>query len=109
MLTSTVFVFNLLLKSSKSIKPSLFILIKSTSKPLSCNDVAEDIIELCSKLPNKICFPLVIYLSVIPLITKLFDSVAPLVYIISSVLHSKYLHIFLVAVSITSFDCLPSL
>ena len=55
------------------------------------------------------CFPLLRYLSHIPFTTKLFDSLAPEVYIISSLLTFKLLAIFWVHSSIIFLASLPNL
>ena len=92
-----------------SIIPSLVTGITSTSKPFSLIDVTADTIELCSRALIKMCLPLFLYLSHIPLITKLFDSVAPDVYIISSGRTFKVFAILLVHSFINSFASRPIL
>ena len=79
MLTKIVSSLILFFKIAKSINPSLVTGRSSTSKPCSCNLVADDTMELCSKLLIRICFPKFLYLSAIPLMAKLLDSLAPLV------------------------------
>ena len=95
--------------SSTSIIPSFCMGITVISNPSSCISVHEDTIELCSIELIIMCLPTFLYLSQIPLIAKLLDSLAPEVYIISSFRHFNFCAIFEVYNSIKFLSSTPSL
>ena len=95
--------------SSTSTNPSLVTGSTSTSKPAFCITDKGAVIELCSSGVVIIWFPLFLYFIAIPLIARLFDSLEPLVYIISLGFTFSISAICFVALLIISFASIPSL